>query len=146
MPPTMYPIKVLSYLRHVTSGPMLLCLLMYAVTGSAQTADRLHINEIMVANIDRFLDTSWNYGSWVEIYNSSSTDINLNRYYINTDNNNQGKMRIGYDLVIPARGYVVLWFGHRYWKAPTQIDAELDNDGGYITLFSRGGNVLDRGQ
>ena len=82
MPPTMYPIKVLSYLRHVTSGPMLLCLLMYAVTGSAQTADRLHINEIMVANIDRFLDTSWNYGSWVEIYNSSSTDINLNRYII----------------------------------------------------------------
>ena len=123
---------------------MLLCLSVSALTSQAQTADRLHINEIMVANIDRFWDTSWNFGSWVEIFNSSSTDINLNRYHINTGNDNRGRIRIGYDLVIPAHGYGVLWFGHRYWKAPTQTDAELDNDGGYFTLFSPGGNVLDR--
>lgn len=140
----MYPTKVCSYLQRCTSALMLLCLVLSALPANAQTTGRLHINEIMVANIDRFLDTSWNYGSWVEIYNSSLTDINLNRYYINTSNSNREKTRIGYDLVIPARGHVVLWFGHRYWKAPTQIDAELDNDGGYITLFSPGGNVLDR--
>ena len=121
---------------------LVLCLFLSAMAGRAQS--RLHINEIMVANVDCFLDTSWNYGSWVEIYNSSEGEINLNRYYINTSNTKQDKIRIGYDLVIPAHGHGVLWFGHHYWKAPTQIDAELDNDGGYITLFSPGGNVLDR--
>lgn len=122
----------------------LLCLLMYAVSGYAQTTNRLHINEVMVANVDRFLDSSWNYGSWVEIYNSSNGDINLKRYFINTSDTKLDKIRIGYDLVIPAHGHGVLWFEHRYWKAPNQIDAKLDNDGGYITLFSPGGNVLDR--
>ena len=120
------------------------CFLLSALTVSAQTASRLHINEIMVANVDCFLDTSWNYGSWVEIYNSSEGEINLKRYYINTTDTKQDRIRIGYDLVIPAHGCGVLWFGHRYWKAPTQIDAELDNDGGCITLLSPGGNVLDR--
>ena len=119
-------------------------LFLFAVSGYAQTASRLHINEIMVANVDRFLDTSWNYGSWVEIYNSSNNEINLNRYYINTTDTNLDKIRIGYDLVIPAHGHGVLWFEHKYWKAPTQIDAKLDNDGGFITLFSPGGSVLDR--
>ena len=121
-----------------------LSLLLYVLSGYAQTTNRLHINEVMVANVDRFLDTSWNYGSWVEIYNSSDSEINLKRYYINTSDTKLDKIRIGYDLVIPAYGHGVLWFGHKYWKAPTQIDAKLDNDGGYITLFSPGGNVLDR--
>ena len=127
-----------------STSALLLCLLLPSISSRAQTASRLHINEIMVANVDCFLDTSWNYGSWVEIYNSSDGEINLNRYYINTTDTKQGKIRIGYDLVIPAHGHGVLWFGHRYWKAPTQIGAKLDNDGGYITLFSPGGNVLDR--
>lgn len=122
----------------------LLCLILPAVSGNAQTASRLYINEIMVANVDRYLDTSWNYGSWVEIYNSAENEINLKRYYINTSNSNRDRIRIGYDLVIPAHGHGILWFGHKYWKAPTQIDAALDNDGGYITLFSPGGSVIDR--
>ena len=134
------------YLKTLMSRIRLLAIACYllSATVSAQTAGRLHINEVMVANVDCFLDTSWNYGSWVEIYNSSEGEINLKRYHINTSNTNSGKKRIGYDLVIPAHGHKVLWFGHRYWKAPTQIDAELDNDGGFITLFSPGGNVLDR--
>ena len=119
-------------------------LLIFTISSNIYAASRLHINEIMVANIDRYLDTSWNYGSWVEIYNSSNNEINLNRYYINTTDTNLDKIRIGYDLVIPAHGHGVLWFEHKYWKAPTQIDAKLDNDGGYITLFSPGGSVLDR--
>lgn len=128
----------------MVKGCLSLGFLMSAISVSAQTTSRLHINEIMVANVDRHLDTSWNYGSWVEIYNSSDGAINLKRYHINTSTQSQGKIRIGYDLVIPAHGYGVLWFGHRYWKAPTQIDAELDNDGGCITLFSPGGSVLDK--
>ena len=120
-------------------------LLFFAVASCyAQTAPRLRINEIMVANVDRYLDASWNYGSWVEIYNSSNSEINLNRYHIGTSNSSKDRIRIGYDLLIPANGFGVLWFGHKYWKAPTQVDVELDNDGGYVTLFSPGGSVLDR--
>ena len=99
-----------------SASALLLCLLMPSVAGRAQTANRLHINEVMVANVDRFLDTSWNYGSWVEIYNSSDSEINLKRYYINTSDTKLDKIRIGYDLVIPAYGHGVLWFGHKYWQ------------------------------
>ena len=140
----MSQVKISYHPRSLTLAMVLLCLSIPAITSNAQNAGRLHINEVMVANVDRYLDTSWNYGSWVEIYNSSDNEINLKRYYINTSNSRQDKIGIGYDLVIPAHGYGVLWFGHKYWKAPTQIDAELDNDGGYITLFSPGSNVLDR--
>ena len=37
----------------------------------------LVINEIMPANVDMFLDPSFNYGSWIELYNYGDTDIDI---------------------------------------------------------------------
>ena len=41
--------------------------------GSNESA--LVINEVMTANIDMFLDPSFNYGNWIELYNTSNEDI-----------------------------------------------------------------------
>ena len=35
------------------------------------------INEIQVANVDMFIDPSFNYGSWVELYNPTGDTISL---------------------------------------------------------------------
>ena len=56
----------------------------------------LIINEIQVANIDQFVDPSWNYGGWVEFYNRGSLPRQLRGYWISDDpaNLKKGRTRI----------------------------------------------------
>ena len=73
----------------------------------------LFINEIQVANIDRFIDPSYNYGGWIELYNPGDSSIPLNGYIIrhtDSDGYNQQCTLTSSHGNIPAKGYSVLWF------------------------------------
>ena len=73
-------------------------------TGRAQTVAALKINEVMSANIDQFMDPSWNYGGWIEIYNPATKELNLNGLWLSDDPDNLQKIHITYDTPIPSRG------------------------------------------
>lgn len=98
----------------------------------AQSANSLRINEVMSANVDRILDPTWNYGGWIEIYNPTTRNINLKNHWISDDPGKLKKLRINHDVIVPAKGFANLWFGHYslYW--PTQMNMKLDCDGGII--------------
>ena len=102
----------------------------------AQTEDVLRINEVMSANIDQFIDPSWNYGGWIEIYNPSGKSLNLNGLWLSDDPNDLQKVHITHDTPVPPHGFAVLWFDHHYIMALTQMDMKLDCDGGIICLSS----------
>ena len=53
--------------------------LLFFVSLPGYGAERgLYINEIQVANVDMFIDPSYNYGGWIEIYNPTDTATSLN--------------------------------------------------------------------
>lgn len=109
----------------------------------AQSANSLRINEVMPANVDRILDPTWNYGGWIEIYNPTTRNINLKNHWISDDPGKLKKLRINHDVIVPAKGFANLWFGHYslYW--PTQMNMKLDCDGGIICLASNTGWLID---
>ncbi|MBQ7179768.1 MAG: lamin tail domain-containing protein [Bacteroidaceae bacterium] len=113
-------------------------------TGWAQTVAALKINEVMSANIDQFMDPSWNYGGWIEIYNPATKELNLNGLWLSDDPDNLQKIHITYDTPIPSRGFTVLWFGHHYVMALKQIEMKLDTDGGTICLSNSSGRLIDQ--
>ena len=65
-----------SYLQNLIKGTGVLavCLIPSTVTLHAQS---LVINEVMVANTDQFVDPSYNYGAWIELYNPATTSVTL---------------------------------------------------------------------
>ncbi|MBR3531352.1 MAG: lamin tail domain-containing protein [Bacteroidaceae bacterium] len=112
----------------------------------------LIINEIQVANLDQYIDYSYNYGAWIELYNPSSEDVSLQRMTLKhidsegevetfTLNNNHG--------IVPARNYALLWFDHYTGtgfygsNAAKQVDIELDADGGRLELKNAQGVLMD---
>ncbi len=107
-------------------------------------SQNLCINEIQVANIDMFIDPSYNYGGWIEVYNPSSAAISLNDIVIrHTDS--EGIVET-YTLtinngVVPAGGYKNIWFDHNASDgnygpyAYEQVPFKLDADGGIIELL-----------
>ncbi|MBQ2951156.1 MAG: CotH kinase family protein [Prevotella sp.] len=113
------------------------------VTKNEATAGSLIINELQAANIDMFVDPSFNYGSWIELYNPTSQSITLQGLYISDDANNLKQHKLDYRMgSVPTNGFKVIWFDHYSKYAPTQIDSKLDYDGGAIYISNEKGEVL----
>ena len=114
------------------------------VKGTTPTAENIVINEVQACNIDMYVDPSYNYGGWIELYNPTDQSVSLNNLYISDDAENPTKHNLGRDRgAIPAKGYRVLWFDHyNFHYAPSQIDFKLDYDGGTIYLSDAEGNII----
>ena len=110
------------------------------------------INEIQVANIDQFIDNSYNYGGWIELYNSSSTTVTLDHARIrHTDADGIAEehvLTMGHGL-LDANGHAILWFDHNSadgiygGRSHLQIPFKMDPDGGHVELIDSKGTVVD---
>lgn len=110
------------------------------LTASAQT---IIINELQAANLDMYVDPSFNYGTWVELYNPTSQTVSLQGCYVSDDPANLKKHRLTSRAgVVPAKGYKVLWFDHHSKWALSQIDDKLDYDGGTFCISDENGVLI----
>ncbi len=116
---------------------------------AAGDASKLIINEIQVANIDGFIDPSFNYGGWVEIYNPTDESISLGRLYVSNDPQNLKMFQLSITLgTVLAHGFKNIWFDHydmgdKYsTQARKQVDFKLAYEGGVIYISDADGNLL----
>lgn len=120
----------------------------------------LVINEVQAANVDQYMDPSYNYGGWIELYNGSNAAMQLSGLFLtdNLDNMVQwplaslNKTYANYQrgstrytpycstsAIVPAKGYSLVWFDHNDWRYPMMCPFKLDCDGGslYVTDGSK---------
>lgn len=120
------------------------------VVSNGGNSESMIINEIMAANVDMFVDPSWNYGGWVELYNPTDRSANIGKYWVSDDPQNLKKamlpMRIG---SIPAHGFFTLWFDHADTRKDigenwlnTQVNMKLSTSGGTIYISDDAGNLI----
>lgn len=98
------------------------------------------INEICPSNL-RYIDRGWNYGGWVELYNTDDYPLDLYGYYLSDDGDKLRKFRITQHVTIPAKGYVVFYGGGTATDT-LQMKFDLDCDGGRIYLADRIGREI----
>lgn len=113
----------------------------------------IRINEIHVANIDQFIDNSYNYGGWIELYNTSTALHSLDKAKIrHTDADGISEeeiLNMGHGL-LGSHGFACLWFDHNSadgvygGKSHLQIPFKLDPDGGTLELIDSEGTVIDQ--
>lgn len=125
---------------------LLICIAAFPLTdikADSTTEPALVINEIMPANIDMFMDPSYNYGSWIELFNGTDNDINLAGYYLSDDLSNHTLCPLGNtSRIVKAGGFLTLWFGHKDDYCLQQLEYSLDSDGGDIILFDNNGRAI----
>lgn len=118
----------------------------------------LIINEVQAANIDQYLDPSFNYGGWIELYNTTDHAIPLEGLYV-AGTSASGKAEVPFQFIfpdddrydygyVPAHGFKNIWFDHyaTYPNKPIteheaykQVDWKLDIDGGRVALLAGDG-------
>ena len=104
---------------------------------------QLIANEVQVANIDMFIDPSWNFGGWVELFNKTDEALSLDGLYVSDDPANPLKQRLDSRFgIVPAHGFINLWFDHHSRWAPAMVAFKLDPDGGTFLLSKADGTTL----
>ena len=118
----------------------IITLLMTIISMSAQ--GQLIINELMQSNIDCIMDDLNDFpDSWVELYNSGTTSINLNNYKIGKDNQEAKAWQLP-DKTIGAKEHVVIFCDKEETGLHTDFRLE-SGKGGEVWLF-KGGEVVDK--
>lgn len=117
--------------------------LFFASLLAVETNAKIYINEVMPANTTSFIDPTYNFSAWAELYNDGTTAQNISGWFV-TNTMGQPKMfSIANNTSVPAKGYSIVWFGHNDLSA-AQADFKLDCDGDSLIILDSNGAVQDK--
>jgi len=123
---------------------------MFFLLNTNQYAQNLFINEFMASNVTsnpEIIDFD-DYSDWIEIYNNSSSSVNLGGYYLTDNLNTPLKWQIPSGTIIPAKGFLIFWADGYDTPSGNEIryhhlNFKLSKNGEEIGLFSPEGNLID---
>jgi len=116
----------------------------YEITSTFSPRGGLTINEVLASNASTNLDPDYkSFSDWIELYNNSTTQIDVGNYYLGDDESNPKKWRIPSGTVIAAHGYLLIWADSKDVGLHTNF--RLDADGESVTLYhSNGSQLIDK--
>ena len=119
------------------------------VEGAIELSSKdIHLSEVCVSDLDMNLDASYNYGSWIELYNSSNKFIKLDGLYVTDDKANLKKAKVigaggdGTNIINPLNFACVEFDHYDAVFAPTMINFKLAYEGGTIYVTD-GEQIID---
>ena len=120
------------------------------LAGLSATVSPVRINEVMASNKGTVPDDNGNYSDWVELYNSSSEDVDISNYALTDDAVISGgvvgtytaKWAFPDGTVIPAGGYLVVYCSGDASEGGLHTSFKLSTDDALV-LTDVSGTVLD---
>ena len=104
----------------------------------------LVINEFMSKNSSTVREETGSYADWFEIYNTTSSDIDLGGLFVTNDLNNLNKYMIPKGeptkTTIKAGGYYIFWCDKQIAINPNHVDFKLPAEKGDIAIVQLRGS------
>lgn len=98
-------------------------------------------NEVMQSNVDYLMVEKDFPDSWVELYNPSELDIDLQGYYIGLKSDATSAYQIPESCVLFSQKYVVIYCDKE--NSGLHTDFRIDSGKGDLYLFDKDKNVID---
>jgi hypothetical protein len=117
-------------MKKILSILMLLSMSFYAKS-------QLIINEYSCSNTNTIADGFGQFEDWVELYNNTSSPINITGYYLSDDPLQLNKFQLVYDdtaSIIPAFGHKIIWADNQPWQGSLHTNFKLSSSGESIWL------------
>ncbi len=103
----------------------------------------LYVNELQPVNNTTITDEHGDYDDWIEIYNPTSSDVNIGGYYMTDDLNNPAKYQIPTtepdSTTLPAGGYLILWADNETAEGVRHLGFGLSGSGEDVGLYGSDG-------
>ena len=109
-----YSQKIIISVLLLAAGCTLVSLEMLASQAMQGYPAHVVINEVLASNSRSNYDSDFGeYSDWVELYNPTGSDTDLEGWYLSDDRYEPDKWRIPAGTVIPAGGYLLFWADDR---------------------------------
>ncbi|MDD4362111.1 MAG: CotH kinase family protein [Bacteroidales bacterium] len=94
----------------------------------------LYLNELSASN-SIFVDGTFRYEDWIELYNASDSPLALEGYYLSDQADNRTLFRFGPGSdTVPAFGYSIVWCSGAPQRGPMHTNFKLDKEGEALFL------------
>jgi len=101
----------------------------------------LFINEFMASNRSTIADESGQFPDWVELYNAGDTSLEMRCMYLTDDLSRPTKWTFP-DIVLPPRGYLIVWCDGAYRQGNLHASFKLGKEGEQLGLYHTDGEHL----
>ena len=112
------------------------------VTLPAPTAGQIVVNELMADNTASAYDANGESNDWIEIYNTTTTGLNLSGLYLSDDIFNLAKWQFPSGTGITANQYLIVWADNDTLQSGLHANFKLGINGESV-IISDGVTVLD---
>ncbi len=108
------------------------------------SAQDVSINEFMSLNNTTISDEDGDYSDWIEIYNISNSQVNLNGWYLSDDIDQPLKWQIE-EAVIEAQGYLLIFASSKDRKGTGELHSnfKISSSGEALILSDSDGDLID---
>lgn len=110
---------------------------------STYAENKFYINEFMASNDTTIKDEFGSYSDWIEIYNASDSSKSLKGYYITDKANNLTKHKLDSAIVIPSKGFLLLWADDDENLGQLHLNFKLSASGELIYLVKPDGVTIE---
>ena len=96
---------------------------------NGQSTSSIRLNEVLVINVDNFVDEYGSRSGWIELYNNSPGTVDIRGCYISNDPSDPQKYMIPKGDVktkIPPRQHVLFWADNRPFHGTFHLNFVLD--------------------
>lgn len=118
-----------------------LALVVAGAFGTAH-AQGVRINEFMADN-DTIASPAGNKADWIELYNTTSSPVNLGGMYLSDNATNPAKWQFPAGTTIAANGYLVVWAYDTTYAGALYATWALSKDGEHLRLSAADLSVID---
>ena len=126
------------------AGIIVLLFLVAGKPGYSQNASDFRFNELLVFNDSNYVDDFGQHSGWIEIGNSSYSNINLGGCYLSDDAKNPTKYWIPNDsreTILPARSFALFFADDKPSRGIFHLNFTLE-EGKTIYLYDANGRTL----
>ncbi len=112
-------------------------------TISNPTVGDLVINEFLASNDAAEADQDGEYDDWIELYNNSSSEINLEGYFLSDDADDLMKWTFPVGTFINGKGYLIIWADDDEDQSGLHANFKLSAAAESIFLVDPSGTIVD---
>lgn len=117
----------------------------YQVVPEQSLSTTVVINELMASNTNTVTDESGAFEDWIELFNTTTNDIDLSGYFLTDNPTNPDKWQFADGTVIPAGGYYIIWADEDSSVDPTDhCNFKLSKDGEEVLLLNSSLEIIDQ--
>jgi hypothetical protein len=131
--------------KSILPGIILLSLITFSCKKTYEKPSvNVVVNELMPVNSSTEADQNGEFDDWIELYNLSSSSVNLSGYYLSDNKKEPGKWKIPQGTIIASKGYLIVWADNDTTQAGLHANFKLSSQGEDALISDPEKTILDK--